>query len=207
MSIRTACVGISAAILSLLATAAFCPAHAQEALPDRTSTQGSASYGPGVRLRITAQRPGTTLLLGIEPTTPTTPGTPVPMAFAPICTAPCEATLQAGAHVFAVEEPGRSRRATRRPVLVEGDGTLELGITSLRPVRAVLYPLALVSLAAAIPVIAIGMFDVSCDASAYCHRRHGMVVLGSGLVVLGVGFTVTAANLRDRGRVIFRAGF
>jgi len=169
------------------------------------SVQGfSSTYGPSngdrpVSLRVTSSMRDATLLRQAAFGS-------YSARFDRLCTAPCEAQVDRGRYTFVVED-GAGRQRAARPMWIDGDGELDIGIESRRPQRIRRWVAAILLTGTASALSVVGANNPKCSYDYYYGDgcRPNWAVLAPAMVMgtVGVGMIFGAAFTVDRGRVDF----
>lgn len=163
------------------------------------STQG----GP-LTLRVTATRPGQTLLVQSQVAgVYSSQGAMVAFGYERLCTAPCDLTLQPGNYSFAVSDEAGRPRAVRRPVLIGQDGELAIGVQSRRRHRVVRWLTGITLAAIGAPLLVTSLTSSDYYESDINAPR---LAVGSTLLMAGMVVCTVARFTFDRGRVEYTPG-
>lgn len=126
-------------------------------------------------------------------------------AWAPLCTAPCEAWMAPGYyHRMLIENGRRKRGSVREPLVLDGPADLELAFQSNRVARIILLslgiPLAVAGLGimTAVPLSA----DSRCAYGSDCRVMNRDMLIGGAVAFgFGIGMVFAGVSVRDRGRI------
>jgi hypothetical protein len=176
------------------------------ASPVPTMSAPPSSSG-ALQLHLTSETPGITLMLqtsiavaqaGMYSATA--------YAYERVCTAPCTTELQPGSYQFAVQDARGRQYRVRRPVLLQSDTTLDIGVESRRRQRIVRWVTSITLLGVGAGLLGASFARMTRDDFYDEYDEHpswGLLGAGSALLI-GGSITMSIAILtRDRGKVSF----